>query len=171
MDATAFFMLHPSPVGELLLGSDGERLTYVIFQSGKKARAPEPAWREDPGPFREALRQLGAYFAGELKTFDLPLLPQGTGFQQKVWAGLREIPYGETRSYGELARALGRPAASRAVGAANGRNPLPIVVPCHRVIGSDGSLTGFGGGLPVKRALLDLERGHAPPPGGQLALL
>jgi methylated-DNA-[protein]-cysteine S-methyltransferase len=107
-----------------------------------------------------AAAQLEAYFAGELTTFDLPLAPHGTAFQQRVWSALRDIPYGETESYGALAQRIGSPGASRAVGLANGRNPIGIVVPCHRVVGADGSLTGYGGGLPRKRFLLDLERRH-----------
>jgi methylated-DNA-[protein]-cysteine S-methyltransferase len=107
--------------------------------------------------------QLAEYFAGERRAFDLPLAPQGSGFQVEVWRALLRIPYGETCSYGDIARVVGRPAASRAVGAANGRNPIPIIVPCHRVIGSNGSLTGYGGGLPVKRWLLDHERGWKQP--------
>lgn len=106
----------------------------------------------------EAKLQLEEYFAGDRREFDLPLAARGTEFQHRVWAELRRIPFGETISYGELATRIGKPTASRAVGAANGRNPLPVVVPCHRVIGSDGRLTGFGGGLPTKQALLDLER-------------
>jgi methylated-DNA-[protein]-cysteine S-methyltransferase len=106
----------------------------------------------------EAVRQLRAYFAGELQAFDLPLAPQGTPFQLAVWKHLCEIPYGETISYGELARRIGNPNASRAVGLANGSNPIPIVIPCHRVIGSNGKLTGYGGGLPIKDKLLGLER-------------
>ncbi|HKW98452.1 MAG TPA: methylated-DNA--[protein]-cysteine S-methyltransferase [Bryobacteraceae bacterium] len=109
----------------------------------------------------EAIRQLRLYFAGELQNFDLPLEMNGTEFQRRVWAALRTIPYGETRSYSDIARQIGAPQAVRAVGAANGRNPIPIVVPCHRVIGRDGSLTGFGGGLAWKRLLLDLEAKHA----------
>jgi len=125
--------------------------------------APEPASLGVPGdpgeqPFAAAASQLKSYFAGQLTEFDLPLAPAGTEFQRRVWAGLRTIPYGETVSYGELARQLGSPSASRAVGLANGRNPIAIVVPCHRVIGSDGSLTGYGGGLDRKRFLLALER-------------
>jgi methylated-DNA-[protein]-cysteine S-methyltransferase len=112
---------------------------------------------EDAGPFREVVRQLKAYFDGQLKAFDLPLAPQGTEFQRQVWRALQTIPYGRTKSYGEIARRLGRPEASRAVGAANGQNPIPVIIPCHRVIGADGSLTGFGGGLPIKRKLLALE--------------
>jgi methylated-DNA-[protein]-cysteine S-methyltransferase len=108
---------------------------------------------------REAERQLRAYFAGELRQFDLPLDPQGTPFQQQVWAALREIPYGEVRSYGQIAAAIGNPKACRAVGMANHRNPLPILIPCHRVCGSDGSLTGYGGGIERKKWLLELELG------------
>ena len=123
---------------------------------------PDPGWRERrrslPGPLGEAKRQLREYFGGERRDFDLPLSPAGTAFQRRVWDELRRIPYGETVSYGELARRIGRPTASRAVGAANGRNPLAIVVPCHRVIGTDGTLTGYGGGLPVKETLLAHER-------------
>ena len=109
---------------------------------------------------RRAIDQLQAYFAGELRDFDLPLDMQGTGFQKRVWAELLAIPYGKTCSYRDIANSIGAPKAVRAVGAANGRNPVPIVVPCHRVIGADGSLTGYGGGLPLKRFLLDLEMGH-----------
>lgn len=109
---------------------------------------------------RQAVEQLRAYFAGELRDFDLALDIQGTPFQKRVWAELRNIPYGETRSYSDVANAIGAPKAVRATGAANGRNPIPIVVPCHRVIGADGSLTGYGGGLPLKRFLLDLEARH-----------
>ena len=112
----------------------------------------------DAEPLRETIRQLRAYFAGELETFDLALAPQGTPFQLAVWNRLCEIPYGETISYGELARRIGNPNASRAVGLANGSNPIPIVIPCHRVIGSNGKLTGYGGGLPIKEKLLALER-------------
>jgi methylated-DNA-[protein]-cysteine S-methyltransferase len=117
--------------------------------------------RDDTPPLDEARRQLEAYFAGELREFDLPLAPEGSEFQLRVWEQLRAIPYGETISYGELARRVGDPAAARAVGLANGRNPLPVIVPCHRVIGADGALTGFGGGLERKRRLLELEAGVA----------
>lgn len=146
-----------SPVGRLLLAGDGSGLRLISFPRGRTKREPQPGWHEDCGPFTEAVRQLGAYFAGELTGFDLELAPQGTPFQLSVWRALKQIPYGQTRSYGELARVIGRPKASRAVGAANGSNPLPIVVPCHRVIGSTGKLTGFGGGLDTKAALLTLE--------------
>jgi len=121
-------------------------------------RQPGPAWQRDATPFAEALRQLRAYFAGDLHTFSLALAPAGTPFQRRVWDALLEIPYGATASYRDIAIAIGKPSAVRAVGLANGRNPIPIIIPCHRVIGSDGSLTGYGGGLDVKRFLLELER-------------
>ncbi len=154
-----------SPVGRLLLAGDGERLRLISFPGGTRRRTAEAGWRLDPAPFAEATAQLRAYFSAELRDFSLPLDPQGTAFQRSVWDALLEIPYGATASYGEIARRIDRPKASRAVGAANGDNPLPIVVPCHRVIGSSGKLTGFGGGLEVKAALLALERGNRT--GGQ----
>jgi methylated-DNA-[protein]-cysteine S-methyltransferase len=150
-----------SPVGNLLLAGDGTSLELIHFQSGPHARNAAAEWVRNPRPFEPAVAQLLEYFAGERREFDLPLAPQGTDFQRSVWTALRKIPYGETLSYGELARRIGNPNASRAVGLANGANPLPIVVPCHRVIGADGSLTGFGGGLDIKRKLLALERAHA----------
>lgn len=146
-----------TPIGELLLVSDGEALTAVQFDDARRG-APTPDGAADP-VIAEAADQLRAYFAGTRTTFDLPLRAAGTPFEQGVWSALQAIPYGETTSYGELASQLGEPGAARAVGRANGRNPIPIIVPCHRVIGADGSLTGFGGGLECKRALLDLERG------------
>jgi len=147
-----------SPLGPLLLaGCDGE-LTRIGLPEGRSAVRPAPAWQRDDGAWQEARHQLSAYFAGQLTAFDLALRPAGTPFQQEVWHALRAIPYGETRSYGQLAAALGRPAAVRAVGRANGSNPLPIVIPCHRVIGGNGALTGYGGGLAAKRWLLELER-------------
>jgi methylated-DNA-[protein]-cysteine S-methyltransferase len=144
-----------SPIGELLLASDGHALTAVHMNG-----TPGPGWQRDPGALHEPAEQLGAYFAGELREFDLPLAPHGTPFQREVWSALREIPYGSTISYAELAAAVGRPHAARAVGAANGRNPIAVVVPCHRVIGASGALTGYGGGLGRKRLLLDLEAGQ-----------
>lgn len=129
----------------------------MSFRSGRHPAKPAAEWQESATPFREAIRQLKAYFDGRLQDFDLPLKPQGTEFQLKVWQALRTIPYGQTWSYGELARHIRKPAAFRAVGAANGQNPIAVIIPCHRVIGSDGSLTGFGGGLPIKRQLLALE--------------
>lgn len=146
-----------SPVGRLLLAGDGESLIHVGFQSGPRPQQPEDGWIADPAPLRAAIAQLEEYFAGTRRRFDLPLAPRGTEFQRRVWRALTEIPYGKTISYGELARRIDRPSASRAVGLANGANPLPIIVPCHRVIGANGSLTGFGGGLPIKQKLLALE--------------
>ena len=146
-----------SPIGRLLLAGDGDCLIQVSFQSGPRPLAPPHTWQADAAPFGAAVAQLGEYFAGRRVRFDLPLAPRGTEFQRRVWHALRQIPYGETISYGELARRIGKPSASRAVGLANGANPLPILIPCHRVIGADGSLTGFGGGLPIKRKLLALE--------------
>lgn len=147
-----------SPVGPLLIAGDGERLHLISFPGGSRAQKPRRSWRRDNAAFAGTVDQLRAYFAGALTRFDLPLRLAGTPFQNAVWSALRDIPYGETVSYRALAGRIGRPTACRAVGAANGANPLPIVVPCHRVVGADGSLTGFGGGLKTKRALLDLER-------------
>jgi methylated-DNA-[protein]-cysteine S-methyltransferase len=129
----------------------------VHFQSGPRPWRPPGQWLQQEEPFRLAITQLREYFAGTRRRFELALAPRGTPFQLSVWQLLRAIPYGQTVTYGEIARRLGRPEAARAVGLANGANPLPIVVPCHRVIGADGALTGFGGGLPIKRALLHLE--------------
>jgi methylated-DNA-[protein]-cysteine S-methyltransferase len=148
-----------TPVGRLRLAGDESGLRSISFQNRFRPATPAESSLRAEAPFREAIAQLEAYFAGALRRFDLPLAPEGTPFQREVWSALTAIPYGETVSYGELARRLGRPAASRAVGAANGQNPIPIVIPCHRVIGADGSLTGFGGGLAIKRRLLDLEAG------------
>jgi methylated-DNA-[protein]-cysteine S-methyltransferase len=147
-----------SPIGTLLIAGDDVAIHFISFPRNGKAEKPRPEWRESArGPVGEAIRQLREYFAGARTDFDLPLAPEGTEFQRSVWRRLQEIPYGETISYGELARRIGNPQASRAVGSANGSNPIPIVIPCHRVIGSNGKLTGFGGGLPVKEALLGLE--------------
>ena len=145
-----------SPLGTLLLAADDSGLRHIMFAS--ETQSPDPAWRHDAAPLTETIRQLQAYFAGERENFDLPLAPEGTPFQMEVWQRLRDIPYGQTISYGELARRIGNPKASRAVGLANGSNPIPIVIPCHRVIGSNGKLTGYGGGLPIKEKLLALER-------------
>lgn len=150
-----------TPIGELLLVSDGDALVALRFDDER--RGPPTAGGERDPVLRSASAQLRAYFAGERTAFDLPLRPGGTPFERRVWGALREIPYGETTSYGAIADRLGEPGAARAVGRANARNPIPVIVPCHRVIGADGSLTGFGGGLACKRALLDLE-------GGALAL-
>ena len=148
----------PSPIGPLLLAADDSRLSLIWFLNKNQPSPANPTWKEDASALNETVRQLRAYFAGELETFDLPLAPKGTPFQQKVWTELCGIPYGETISYGELARRIGNPNASRAVGLANGSNPIPIIIPCHRVIGSNGKLTGYGGGLPIKEKLLALER-------------
>lgn len=149
-----------SPVGPLRLASDGEHLTGVFFAQHRHAPedlgeqvAPEVA----PQVLRDAADQLGEYFGGERRDFDLPTAAEGTDFQRRVWAALETIPYGQTWSYGQLAAAVGQPGAARAVGLANGKNPVSIVVPCHRVVGSDGSITGYGGGVARKQQLLDLE--------------
>jgi methylated-DNA-[protein]-cysteine S-methyltransferase len=147
-----------SPVGKLLLAADEDGLIEIAFAEGRTTPVVDPSWICGGAVLREPVRQLQAFFAGELRDFDLPLKPRGTTFQKRVWELLREIPFGETISYGELARRTGNPAASRAVGLANGSNPISIVVPCHRVIGSNGKLTGYGGGLENKRWLLDFER-------------
>jgi methylated-DNA-[protein]-cysteine S-methyltransferase len=154
---TVFYTTFESPAGRLLLAGDAHALRHVSFESGKRPEPTRPAWKQNSSVFEEAIRQLQAYFRGELKEFDLPLRMEGTEFQLRVWNALRAIPYGETISYAQLARRIGNPKAVRAVGLANGSNPIPIIVPCHRVIGSDGSLTGFGGGLSTKKMLLDLE--------------
>lgn len=153
---------HETPIGSLLLAGDDE-LALLGFPGGSMARRHESDWQEDAAPFREVIRQLDAYFAGELTQFDLPLAPEGTEFQRQVWSALLEIPFGETWSYGQLAERVGRPKAARAVGAANGVNPIPVIIPCHRVVGANGKLTGFGGGLPTKQYLLSLESGQRAP--------
>ena len=151
-----------SPMGDILLIADNCGLTTINFQSGCAAKKPPIGSIESSAPFREASRQISAYFKGERIHFDLPLLAQGTPFQKSVWAELVRIPYGETISYRELAMRVGKPAAWRAVGSANGRNPLPIVVPCHRVIGSDGKLSGYNGGVHLKKYLLQIESKFKP---------
>ncbi len=147
-----------SPVGPLLLAADETGLCLISFQHGRHAEKPHAGWKEEASPLTEVMRQLRAYFAGELTEFDVRLAPRGTEFQLNVWQHLCKIPYGETISYGELARRVGNPRASRAVGLANGSNPIPIIIPCHRVIGSKGNLTGYGGGLLIKEKLLALEQ-------------
>lgn len=147
-----------SPVGPLLLAATDAALVAIEFRDNRHPVRRDPSWQPgDNAMLRETERQLHEYFDGSRRTFDLPLSPRGTPFQREVWAMLATIPYGATCSYGDMARRIGRPAAVRAVGAANGRNPIPIVLPCHRVLGADGSLTGFGGGLPTKAFLLRLE--------------
>jgi len=154
---TTYYHYHPAPIGKLLLAGDGDYLSLLGFPSGSMARRHEKDWTKSSAPFKEVIFQLDAYFSGELQDFDLPLAPVGTEFQQSVWDALTEIPYGETWSYGQLAKHIGKPKASRAVGAANGINPIPVIIPCHRVIGSNGKLTGFGGGIKTKQFLLNLE--------------
>jgi methylated-DNA-[protein]-cysteine S-methyltransferase len=156
-DATLWYDELPSPVGVLRLVADDQGLREIWFERGRHQKAPQPGWRHAAEPLAQARQQLEEYFAGARQQFNLPLRPHGTPFQLQVWRELARIPYGATISYGELARRIDQPLAMRAVGAANGRNPLPIVLPCHRVIGANGSLTGFGGGLPTKRYLLSLE--------------
>jgi methylated-DNA-[protein]-cysteine S-methyltransferase len=158
---TTVFSLLDRPIGELLLTGDGESVTGIWMQSHRSEWRRTKAWRRDDVAFASTREQLSEYFAGERSEFDLPLAPEGTAFQRKVWNALCTIPYGETLSYGGLARRIGQPTAARAVGLANGSNPLPIVVPCHRVIGADGSLTGFGGGIERKRWLLAHEAKHS----------
>jgi methylated-DNA-[protein]-cysteine S-methyltransferase len=148
-----------SPLGELLLVGDGRALTRVDMSPGD---VPSGG-RHVADAFTDVEAQLRAYFAGELTEFDVPLAPSGTGFQLRVWAALLEIPYGQTATYGAVAARVGRPDALRAVGATNGRNPIAVIVPCHRVIGANGTLVGYGGGLHRKRLLLELEAEHAAP--------
>jgi methylated-DNA-[protein]-cysteine S-methyltransferase len=156
-----------SPVGPLLVAGDADQLHLISFPTERRTKETQADWQRDESRFAEAFRQLRAYFAGELTRFDLPLRLAGTAFQNKVWIALCDIPFGETISYGALASRIGKPTASRAVGGANGANPLPIVVPCHRVIGSDRSLTGFGGGVETKRFLLAHEQRVSPGKGSQ----
>ncbi|MFF2021480.1 methylated-DNA--[protein]-cysteine S-methyltransferase [Streptomyces sp. NPDC058171] len=159
MSATKHHTHIDSPYGTLTLVATAGVLSGV-YMTDQRHRPPEESFGDrDPGPFAEATRQLDAYFAADLTEFDLPLRLDGTPFQRSVWDALLTIPYGETRTYGELAEALGNPSASRAVGLANGKNPISVIVPCHRVIGANGNLTGYGGGLPRKQRLLDFERG------------
>jgi methylated-DNA-[protein]-cysteine S-methyltransferase len=148
-----------SPIGELLLVGDGRALRGLHMIEGRRPLAPRDDWTEAAAPFDDVRAQLEEYFDGRRTSFDVPLALDGTPFQRSVWRALQEIPYGETTSYGELARRVGQPGAARAVGLANGSNPIAVIVPCHRVIGANGKLTGYGGGTENKRILLDLERG------------
>jgi methylated-DNA-[protein]-cysteine S-methyltransferase len=165
--STVAYTTTDSPLGELLLLSDGAALTGLRLSPHHDLLARHPQWRRQATPFGEAVAQLAAYFAGDLTEFDLPLAPHGSAFQLQVWEALRTIPYGQTTSYGQLAASLGNPRACRAVGLANGRNPIAVVVPCHRVIGSAGSLVGYGGGLERKRLLLALEAARSGAPARQ----
>ena len=155
-----YYDFHASPVGTLLLATNERGLSHLLFDKGRQSLPIQPDWIHDPSRLDRVRAQLDAYFAGELQDFDLTLAPSGTDFQLAVWNELTKIPYGETTSYGAIARTLGDITASRAVGAANGQNPIAIIVPCHRVIGSSGKLVGYGGGLPTKRFLIDLEQRH-----------
>ncbi|MEG3147125.1 methylated-DNA--[protein]-cysteine S-methyltransferase [Sphingomonas sp. RT2P30] len=168
---TLRFTTMPSPVGELTLVASETGLTAILWQDDDpdRVRLGTMVEGDDDPILRHATRELTAYFAGTLTAFTVPLDFRGTEFQKSVWAALLTIPFGETRSYGEIARQIGRPSASRAVGAANGRNPISIIAPCHRVIGSSGALTGFAGGLDAKALLLGIE-GHAPSAGAHPSL-
>ena len=152
-----YYCYFETPIGELLLAGEAGALSMIGFPKGAMRRDPEQDWIYNEAPFENVRTQLSEYFRGERRDFDLPLTLAGTEFQVTVLEALQQIPYGETTSYGAIAKQIGRPKAMRAVGAANGRNPIPIIVPCHRVIGSSGDLTGFGGGLDTKEALLRLE--------------
>ena len=155
-----FYDIIDTPLGRMTLVGDERTLVHIDLPEARRPLQVAADWRRDSKRFEEERRQFDRYFAGESKTFDLPLAPRGTTFQQDVWRGLCDIAYAETISYAELARRIGRPKASRAVGLANGANPLAIIVPCHRVIGANGSLTGYGGGMDAKRWLLDHEQSH-----------
>lgn len=150
-------LLHQTPLGPVGIVENGGGITHLFF--GRMARPEAASWEETP-LLRRAAGQLDEYFQGRRRSFDLPLCPQGTAFEQAVWQVLQTIPYGETRSYADVARRIGRPTACRAVGRANGRNPIGIVIPCHRVIGANGKLTGYAGGLSLKQYLLELEQGQ-----------
>lgn len=156
-----FYDRFDSPIGPLTVAGNAAGIAHILFASNRHEAKGREHWRHDPAPVAQAREQLLQYLHGERSRFDLPLAPQGTPFQLRVWHTLAEIPFGSTWSYLQLATRIGQPSATRAVGAANGRNPLPIVLPCHRVIGRDGSLTGFGGGLQTKAALLRLEQPQA----------
>jgi methylated-DNA-[protein]-cysteine S-methyltransferase len=150
-----------SPIGELLLLGDGHALRGLYMQDGRKPVRIAPLWERSEAPFAAVRKQLREYFAGERTTFEeLPLALDGAQFERRVWRALQDIPYGETVSYGEIARRVGQPDAARAVGLANGRNPIAVIVPCHRVIGANGALVGYGGGLERKQLLLELEQGQ-----------
>ncbi len=162
-DSDLLYTTIDSPIGELLLLGDGRALHGLYMQDGRRPMAIAPGWRPSPSAFGEEIEQLAEYFAARRMSFEVTLAMYGTPFQLRVWRALQEIGYGETISYGELARRIDLPSAARAVGMANGCNPIGIIVPCHRVIGADGTLTGYGGGLERKRLLLELEaRALAP---------
>lgn len=152
-----YYDIMETQLGPLLVAGDAAGVRQIVFQAGTHPLAIPPHWMRDPDAAREATRQLTAYFEGTLRTFDLPIAPVGTAFQQQVWQRLLTIPYGTTASYRDIARGIGKPTACRAVGMANGRNPIPVIIPCHRVIGADATLTGYGGGLHLKEGLLKIE--------------
>lgn len=156
-----FYTSMHSPIGELLLLGDDQALHGLYMQEGRKPVQVAPQWRRSAAPFAGVQAELREYFAGERVSFQTPLAMDGSPFELRVWRALTEIPYGETVSYGEIAKRIGQPSAARAVGLANGRNPIAVIVPCHRVIGANGTLTGYGGGLERKQLLLELEQGQA----------
>jgi methylated-DNA-[protein]-cysteine S-methyltransferase len=158
MSTTVCYRYLETPLGRLLLVGDGPFLTGLYTAEHKRIAGPVAAWQHSDDAFAAAVEQLEDYFAGRRQAFDLPLRPKGTPFQQRVWQELMQIPFGRTITYAELAERVGNPAASRAVGNANGRNPISIIVPCHRVIGADGKLTGYAGGVEMKRRLVEWER-------------
>ena len=157
MTSPVFFDLFNSPVGEVIVVADEQGLRHVDFEDCPRPLTRQEHWQRNPDFCRAAREQLQAYFAGDLRQFDLPLAPEGTDFQKLVWKELAKVPFGEITTYGTMAKNLGRPSASRAIGMANGRNPLSIILPCHRVIGASKKLTGYRGGLPIKTFLLKLE--------------
>jgi len=169
-DPTVYYTHIKSPHGEMLIAGTEKGLTHINFQAGAKPVLIEEDWVEDDALLKEACDQLHRYFYGELTEFNLALNPQGTEFQRSVWDVLMTIPCGETVSYVDIAKQMGQATATRAVATANGQNPIAVVIPCHRVIGSDGKLRGYAGGLDIKALLLDLERSKAGAPGGQLYL-
>jgi methylated-DNA-[protein]-cysteine S-methyltransferase len=154
-----YYDIFPTACGDILLASTGDALQLLDFQQGSKARCVQGDWKRDAALFRPVREQVLAYLAGELREFSIAVAPQGTPFQQQVWQALQTIPYGETASYSDIATRIGRPKAVRAVGAANGANPVSLIIPCHRVIGSNGTLTGYAGGIETKARLLALEAG------------
>jgi methylated-DNA-[protein]-cysteine S-methyltransferase len=166
-----YYGFYDSPHGRMLLVANGEGLSGVYFDRQKYRPSVDAEWRQDArhAPLRQAKRELVEYFGGERKRFDTALAPEGTPFQRSVWAAIRGVRYGETITYGELARRAGCPGSARAAGAATGRNPIGIIVPCHRIIGSNGDLTGYAGGLARKRALLALESSAARQPAALLS--
>ena len=157
---TLYTTAYNSPIGTLTLAADEHGLRHIVFPQGSRRFSPPDSWEKSRYGFAETISQLDEYFSGERKSFTFQLSPQGTDFQRSVWLALLQVGYGKTSSYGDIAKLIGKPKASRAVGAANGANPIPIVIPCHRIIGSAGKLTGFGGGLPTKQWLLAHERGE-----------